>query len=69
MAKQKATNVTWHDGEISREDRFKILRQEGATVCMVTHNPEFAAMADRDAHLFDGRIVDQIEAPRLEATR
>jgi adenylylsulfate kinase len=29
---QKATNVTWHDGEISREDRFDILRQRGATV-------------------------------------
>ena len=32
MADQKATNVTWHDGEISREDRFDILRQRGATV-------------------------------------
>jgi len=32
MAEQKATNVTWHDGEISREDRFSILRQRGATI-------------------------------------
>lgn len=32
MANQKATNVTWHDGEISREDRFNILRQRGATI-------------------------------------
>jgi adenylylsulfate kinase len=32
VADQKATNVTWHDGEISREDRFDILRQRGATV-------------------------------------
>tara|TARA_R110002096_G_scaffold364311_2_gene557413 strand:+ start:22705 stop:23367 length:663 start_codon:yes stop_codon:yes gene_type:complete len=32
MAKQKATNVTWHDGEISREDRYNILRQRGATI-------------------------------------
>ncbi len=32
MAKQKATNVTWQDGEVSREDRFSILRQRGATV-------------------------------------
>lgn len=32
MAKQKATNVTWHDGEISREDRYSILRQRGATI-------------------------------------
>ena len=32
MANQKATNVTWHDGEVSREDRFDILRQRGATI-------------------------------------
>ena len=32
MAKQIATNVTWHDGEITREDRYQILRQKGATV-------------------------------------
>lgn len=32
MAIQKATNVTWQDGEISREDRGNILRQRGATI-------------------------------------
>lgn len=32
MAKQKATNVTWHEGEVSREDRYNILRQRGATI-------------------------------------
>lgn len=32
MAEQVATNVVWHDGEISREDRHLILRQKGATI-------------------------------------
>lgn len=32
MAKQKATNVTWHDGEVSRKDRHTILRQRGVTI-------------------------------------
>lgn len=32
MTKQKATNVTWQDGEVSREDRYNILRQRGATI-------------------------------------
>ncbi len=32
MTDQKATNVTWQDGEISREDRFNILRQRGVTI-------------------------------------
>ncbi len=29
---QKATNVCWHEGEVSREDRYKILPQIGATI-------------------------------------
>jgi len=29
---QKATNVTWQDGEVSRDDRFAILKQRGATI-------------------------------------
>ncbi len=32
MAEQKATNVTWHDGDVTREDRSTILRQRGATI-------------------------------------
>ena len=32
MTEQKATNVTWHDGEISQSDRFKLLDQKGATI-------------------------------------
>ncbi|MBB3045914.1 adenylylsulfate kinase [Litorivivens lipolytica] len=32
MAEQKATNVHWHDGEVSRDDRQKLLKQKGATL-------------------------------------
>lgn len=32
MAEQKATNVTWHGGDVTREDRYQILRQKGATI-------------------------------------
>ncbi len=32
MTEQKATNVTWHDGDVSREDRNELLRQQGATI-------------------------------------
>ena len=34
------------------------LHAQGATLCMVTHNPDYAAKATRVVHLFDGRIVD-----------
>jgi adenylylsulfate kinase len=32
MAEQKATNVTWQYGEVSRDDRYRLLRQQGATI-------------------------------------
>ncbi|MCK9506644.1 MAG: adenylyl-sulfate kinase [Porticoccaceae bacterium] len=32
MAEQKATNVHWHHGEITREDRNRLLGQKGATL-------------------------------------
>ena len=32
MAEQKATNVHWHDGEISRSDRSRLMQQKGATL-------------------------------------
>ena len=32
MTEVKATNVYWHDGEVSREDRNKLLKQKGATL-------------------------------------
>jgi len=32
VAEQKATNVHWHDGDISTADRGKLLKQKGATL-------------------------------------
>jgi putative ABC transport system ATP-binding protein len=34
------------------------LHREGATICMVTHDPRFSKHADRTIHLFDGRVVE-----------
>ena len=33
------------------------LHRDGATVCMVTHDPRFAKHAQREIHLFDGKVV------------
>lgn len=35
------------------------LHSQGATVCMVTHDPRYAEFAERSVHLFDGRVVDE----------
>ncbi len=32
MAVQKATNITWHEGHVERQDRQKLLKQSGATI-------------------------------------
>jgi ABC-type lipoprotein export system ATPase subunit len=34
------------------------LPASGATICMVTHDPRYAQHAQRNIHLFDGRVVD-----------
>lgn len=32
MAKQVATNITWHEGHVERQHRNELLRQRGATI-------------------------------------
>lgn len=32
MTVQKATNITWHHGKITKDDRIKLLRQKGVTI-------------------------------------
>jgi len=34
MAEQKATNITWHEGSVSRAERQQLLNQKGVTVWM-----------------------------------
>ncbi|OZG71822.1 ABC transporter ATP-binding protein [Hahella sp. CCB-MM4] len=45
------------------------LHQNGATICMVTHDPRSAARASRRIELFDGRLLDDrsIQAADLVA--
>jgi putative ABC transport system ATP-binding protein len=40
-------------------DLLRDLHREGATICMVTHDPRFARHAERTIHLFDGRVVEE----------
>jgi adenylylsulfate kinase len=32
MSDIRATNITWHEGHVTRAERFKLLRQQGATL-------------------------------------
>lgn len=50
------------DSETSRTvlDAFLELNKEGQTIIMVTHEPEYAALADRIITLADGKIVSDV---------
>jgi putative ABC transport system ATP-binding protein len=39
------------------------LHREGATICMVTHDPRYSRFADRTIHLFDGQVVEETAKP------
>jgi len=43
-------------------DLLQELHGDGATICMVTHDPRFARHAQRGIHLFDGRVADENQA-------
>ena len=43
------------------------LHREGATICMVTHDPRYAEHAQRTIHLFDGRVVRDERNPLAAA--
>jgi putative ABC transport system ATP-binding protein len=38
---------------------MKDLHLQGATICMVTHDPRYAQLATRTVQLFDGHIVNK----------
>ena len=43
------------------------IHRGGATIVMVTHDPELAARAQRSVHIIDGQAVDISEDPRFHA--
>jgi len=45
---------------------LKELHADGATICMVTHDPRYAHVADRQVHLFDGQVVSEDDAKAHE---
>src|SRR5687767_9167938 len=58
LADEPTGNLDSKNGEAVM-DLLRELHREGATICMVTHDPRFWKYAERSIHLFDGRIVDE----------
>jgi putative ABC transport system ATP-binding protein len=57
LADEPTGNLDSASGEAVME-LLSELHRNGATLCMVTHDPRYARHASRTIHLFDGRIVD-----------
>ena len=57
LADEPTGNLDSANGEAVME-LLRQLHGEGATVCIVTHDPRYALHADRTVQLFDGRIVE-----------
>jgi putative ABC transport system ATP-binding protein len=58
LADEPTGNLDSSNGEAVM-DLLKGLHKNGATICMVTHDPRYAAFADRTIHMFDGKIVQE----------
>jgi putative ABC transport system ATP-binding protein len=58
LADEPTGNLDSRNGEQVME-LLQELHSQGATICMVTHDPRFARHAGRTIHLFDGRIVEE----------
>ena len=64
LADEPTGNLDSRNGEVVME-LLHNLHQDGATICMVTHDPRFAAYAQREVNLFDGKVVADEEVKKL----
>jgi putative ABC transport system ATP-binding protein len=58
LADEPTGNLDSANGE-SVMELLSDLHRNGATICMVTHDPRYALLAQRTVRLFDGRIVEE----------
>jgi putative ABC transport system ATP-binding protein len=66
LADEPTGNLDSRNGEAVME-LLGELHNNGATICMVTHDSRFAKLAQRGIHLFDGKVVAEEELRELMA--
>jgi len=64
LADEPTGNLDSHNADAVME-LLRELHAEGATICMVTHDLRFARHAARSIQLFDGRVVGEVDAPKM----
>ena len=61
LADEPTGNLDSRNGQAVM-DLLGELHEDGATICMVTHDPRYVNAADRAIHLFDGQVVEEGES-------
>ncbi len=61
LADEPTGNLDSSNGEVVM-NLLHELHQAGASICIVTHDPRYAAHADRTFQLFDGQVVEERRA-------
>ena len=61
LADEPTGNLDSANGE-QVMDLLKELHASGSTICMVTHDNRYAQHAQREIHLFDGKVVEEAAA-------
>ncbi|HWS86521.1 MAG TPA: ABC transporter ATP-binding protein [Pyrinomonadaceae bacterium] len=60
LADEPTGNLDSSNGEAVMQ-MLSDLHRDGATICMVTHDPRYANFADRSIRLLDGQIIEEDE--------
>ncbi len=68
MAEQKATNVYWHEGDVTREDREKLLKHKGASLWFTGlsgSGKSTVAVALEQALFAKGKLVYRLDGDNI----
>ena len=64
LADEPTGNLDSKNGD-SVMELLRDVHRNGATICMVTHDPRYADHAERTLHLFDGKIAEPTAAGQV----
>ncbi len=65
LADEPTGNLDSKNGEAVMQ-LLQELHRDGATICMVTHDPRYAHYAERTVNLFDGQVVDEKAGEKVQ---
>ena len=58
FADEPTGNLDSHNANLVMQALIEINKDHGTTICLVTHDPDFSKMAQREIFLVDGSIVE-----------